>query len=257
MKLIWFCGLLVLIAQVNSSASAAPGTAIQTNAPVQAILAGLLSRDGSTLVNVASDADLDKRLQEMPDLTKGDQSDLVRQLLFFRLNTPDRRAAMLAGVILKRLGIEKEAVALGLLPLLEMNNSNAVETAQNWLGEVHASDKSRADFSVYARLLHDGRQSVSPGFVRYLCRASPMDALELLARNELEQEEADGIIAKARRQEAGDLEGLAAKNIWWLDLFVVDQIERSPDKRTPGLLQRLRQCSDPRVQDSLRRIDGK
>lgn len=256
MKYALICALLVIISLYAYGDPATPASGITPNPQVQNILNSLLPQGESTVLNVASEEELQQKLQELQAYAKGDHREILRQIFFFRLSANDRRAAMVAGLIIKHVGVRKDDIALGLIPVLDAGDGRAVKTAENWLGEVHSCGTNAVDFSTYSQLLKDKRQSITPGFVRYLYHTSAQDGLALLARNALSDGEAASVISKAKSQTAADLAQLADKGLWWLDLFVADQIARSPEKRTPTLMQRLDASTHPAVQESLKAINS-
>lgn len=178
---------------------------------------------------------------------------LMPQLVLFSMRAMDVRGGMAPAVVIRELGISREAQLEGLAPYLGATDPRLARELRNYLGNLDdASAAHPPDFGHYQPLLRQRGAEASAVLVQYMLETAPEQGLRTLAEVYGGDAARRAALQSAAASRSGaDLERLAADEAWWARLYVAERLRQDPSLRTPALLERLRVDPNPLVRQAV------
>lgn len=226
----------------------------------------------------ATDEQRRAAIDQVINIGRASPEQFVRQVVYFGSRAVGTRAAMVGGVILRRMDLPDETIARALVPCLEFDDDAVVKLVRSTLGGLEKrSPGRRPDFSVYRGIIEDhvrARVPLPDGLIRYLYDADAGMAMLILMRaHQLRKpEEIKPILwvehlvsdvvwkqqhgfLKSREVEpaaAAELAGLLRHPAWWARLYVAEVMRQYASFRDTAFLSALSEDSNRLVRESAR-----
>lgn len=230
------------------------GNLLQPDPAVQAFIQGLLSTNEQEMFS-GTEEQVGKNVEHLQEMVGGDQKKLVEQLLCFRVKAQGMREALLPMVIMKQLGVSDDTLVQGALPYLESSDAHVVKEAAEWL---HGTDKDQVtkehDFRRYKAVLEKTKPSVPSGLIWYMYDRDPQAAVLTVAQVYGQDVPESEVVAKSKSGAKESVDYFAARSEWWAHLYVAAMMEKNPSLRTPELVEKLEQDTDPLVREKVSKL---
>jgi len=208
------------------------------------------------LFSTGTQEELRQKLAEVQKMAGGDK-EMVLQLLYFSAHASGMEEAMLPGFILEQLAISKTDFAAAVLPLLDSEDESTRHLAAEHLPFADANTKGGVDFSRYETILREKKQNPPPGLIRYMYGRNPQAAVIAVARVYSPDVPETEVAVKAKSGVKESVNYFAGRSDWWAHLYVAAMMEKEPYLRTPELVKKLEQDTDPLVREKVSKLKDK
>jgi hypothetical protein len=205
-----------------------------------------------------------------------DEAALVRELVYYASRPEQAEGTLLAGALLRELGVSERTVVSAGAALLGATDEELRRSARDLLGglEQRAAGR-RPNFSAYRELIADALGQGAPpaaALVEYMYQTDPGEALLTLMRAySLRQPEAlrdvlwaEHVVADVLwKQQNGflkadevdpaavaELARLARHEAWWARLYVAETMRQHPALRAAPVLEALARDTEPLVRQA-------
>jgi len=225
---------------------------IQPNKEIQSLLKGLLSTNEHEMLSGTEEAFRGK-LEQLRKLAKTD-TEIVSQLIYFSIYAKGMKESMLPGVIIEQMKIPDSTFAEVGLPLLDSKDESMRKIAAKWLTRADHVSKGGVDFSRYESILREKKDNPPQGLIRYMYNRNPQTAVATVARVYGKDVPESEITTKAKSGVKESVEYFSGRSEWWAHLYVATMMEKEPYLRTPELIKKLEQDTDPLVREKVSKM---
>jgi len=226
------------------------------DAAVQQFLTALAStnvQERQSMFSGLTKSQYEDKLAELQAGVGGPKA-FVLQLLYRRAHARSAMEAMVPLSIVQQLGISETDQAAALIPYLETDNDTIHRRVRSWLSILdYRREEGTYDFSRYTGVIRETKSALPMGLVRYMYETSPKTALPIVADLYLDDDGCQVLLADLEHGETVDtLRRLAESDQWWIQLYVVETIRRTPEIRASSIVSQLEDAEHPLVQDAIR-----
>ena len=234
----------------------AENVCIKPNQDVQSFLHGLSSTNLQERQKLFSTGTKEELRQKLFDIQKiaGGEKEMALQLMYFHSHANGMQEAMLAGFVLDQLAITNSIFFDVCLPMLDSNDESTRELAADWLTRADHVSKGGVDFSRYESILREKKDNPPQGLIRYMYNRNPQTAVATVARVYGKDVPESDVAAKAKSGVKNSVEYFSARPEWWAHLYVATMMEKEPYLRTPELIKKLEQDTDPLVREKVSKM---
>lgn len=232
---------------------------IKPNIAVQSFLHSLAStnlQERQELFSTGTQEELRQKLADVQKMAGGDK-EMVLQLLYFSAHANGMEEAMLPGFIIEQLAISKAIMAEAMLPLLDSEDESTRILAAKHLPIADCKPEGSVDFSRYEGILREKKQNASQGLIRYMYGRNPQAAVLAVARVYGQDVPESEVAAKAKGGVKESVDYFAGRTEWWAHLYVATMMEKEPYLRTPELVKKMEQDTDPLVREKVSKLKDK
>ena len=245
-----FCWEAFSVFAANSEKS--ENQVIVPNAAVQSALKALVQTNEQNVLS-GTEESVREKLGQLRKMA-GQDKDFVLQLLYFNANAKNEKEYWLPWFIVEQLGISNETFAEVGFSMLNATNDITRKLAFNCLTRADNNPQGGVDFSRYERKLREQKQNSSQGLIRYLYWRDPQAAVVILARVYGQDVPESEVAAKAKSGVKESVDYFARRPEWWAHLYVAAMMEKEPYLRTPELVNKLEQDTDPLVREKVSKL---
>lgn len=226
--------------------------AIMPTQSIQSFLNNMASTNNQQ-TSVNTEESIREKFEELRRMA-GQDKDLVLQLLYFDAHARTERDRWLSMAVVKYLAISNETFAEVGLSLLDAEDEATRKQAFGCLTRADRTSKGEIDFSRYEGILREKKQHPQQGLIRYMYNRNPQAAVVTVARVYSQDVPELEVVAKAKSGVKESVDYFAGRAEWWAHLYVAAMMEKEPYLRTPELVKKLEQDTDPLVREKVSKL---
>lgn len=262
LRIVVYVAVLIIVHSVVGHIIArenAENVYIKPNQEVQSFLHSLSSTNLQERQKLFSTGTKEELHQKLIDLQKiaGGEKEIVLQLMYFHSYANGMEEAMLPGFVLDQLAITNSIFFDVCLPMLTSEDESTRQLGTKWLTRADHVPKGGVDFSRYESILREKKQNPPQGLIRYMYGRDPQAAVVTLARVYGKDVPESEVTAKAKGSVKESVDYFVGRSEWWAHLYVATMMEKEPYLRTPELVKKLEQDTDPLVREKVTKLKEK